>query len=364
MRRSVAYYVSGHGLGHAARAGEVVRALAALGVADRIHVRTRAPAEMFGEFTGTPVTVHPVSTDAGAVEETPLRIDPRRTLEAAGDVLRRRDEIIAAEQAFIREAGVGLIASDAPFLAGDVGAAAGVPCLALTNFTWDWIFEPYAEQFPEYQDVVRQVRGGYAAMTGWLRLPFAQSTGAFSQVWDVPLVARHPGHRRAESAGALGVDRDSRPRVLIGMRGGVPHDTVLAAVRDTRDFTFLYPGEWPGDAPENLRPFQVTDDLSFSDAISAADVVVAKLGYGTLADCIATGNTRLLWPPRQGFREDEITAEEAPAHLPMQELPLADFERGRWREHLRKLMRVPFPATPTRTDGAEVCARMLAGWLA
>ncbi len=365
MRRSVVYYVSGHGLGHAARAGEVVRALAALEVAEHIHVRTRAPAEMFGGFSGTPVTVHPVSIDAGAVEESALRIEPRLTLDAAMEVLGRRREILAAEQAFVRDSHAGVIASDAPFLAGEIGAASGVPCFAVTNFTWDWIFEPYTEQFPQYQEVVREVRTGYAAMTGWLRLPFAQPSGPFSRIWDVPLVARHPDRDREECLQLLGpAGGDARPRVLIGMRGGVPPETVLAALRDAPDFMFLYPGEWQGDVPENLHPFQVTDDVSFSDAISAADVMVAKLGYGSIADCIATQNTRLLWPPREGFREDEITARDAPAHLPMRELPLDDFERGNWGDHLRKLMEVPYPATPTRADGAEECARLLAGWLA
>jgi hypothetical protein len=66
------------------------------------------------------------------------------------------------------------------------------------------------------------------------------------------------------------------------------------------------------------------------------------VGYGILADCIACG-VALLYPPRQGFREDEISLRECPRYLRMRELPPEDFHGGRWDEHLRSLLAQPTP---------------------
>jgi predicted glycosyltransferase len=50
------------------------------------------------------------------------------------------------------------------------------------------------------------------------------------------------------------------------------------------------------------EPFQglrLGSSLDFSDLLVVSDVVVSKLGCGTIAECIAAG-TRLVWPPRRG----------------------------------------------------------------
>ena len=98
------------------------------------------------------------------------------------------------------------------------------------------------------------------------------------------------------------------------------------------------------------------------DLLRACDVVESKLGYGIVADCIANG-TALLFPPRQGFREDELTRERAPAFMRLREIPPADYESGAWSAPLRSLLESPAPPGAPATDGAEVCAALLSRWL-
>jgi len=74
----LAYYISGHGYGHAARAREIILALRQLRPAEWRPGRSR----------------------------------------------------------FIQENRISLVLADIPFLTGPASATAGVPCIAIGNFTW------------------------------------------------------------------------------------------------------------------------------------------------------------------------------------------------------------------------------------
>ena len=87
-------------------------------------------------------------------------------------------------------------------------------------------------------------------------------------------------------------------------------------------------------------------------------MVVSKLGYGMIADCIAAG-TRLAWPRREGFREDEVTEREAPRYLRMAEVPREEFRAGEWTPALNRTMALPPPTEQMPLDGAAACARII-----
>jgi L-arabinokinase len=387
MTRRVLFYVSGHGYGHARRCGQVIAALRALAPDVDVRVRTTAAARMFDGVLPA-ANVSPCDVDAGAAERSPLEVDAAGTLDRIAATLARRDAVVAAELPVLRELRPGLIVSDIPFLAGDVAAAADIPCVGLSNFTWDWIAERYVEAEaaspacagrPDRRRVLGAMSDSYAKMQAVLRLPLGGVSAAFRQVIDVPLVANHARRGRDEVLRALAIDpADGRPRVLFGIRGAIPTETLAAAAREAPDLLFLCPTNEPGDVPPGVlpvplgRPMASTGrtagggspaaavTLDFSDALQACDAVVGKMGYGLVAECIVSG-VALVWPRRAGFREDEVTERDGPRVMRMRELPAADFRAGRWAEHLRAAVALPGPPEVMRADGAEVCAAWIAG---
>jgi predicted glycosyltransferase len=133
MPATLLYYVSGHGYGHARRSAEVIRALRAAAPDVNVYVRTSAPAHLFANLATGPVTAPFI--DVPVVERDALSIDWRATVGAAADVLRRRRALVAREVEAVRELDPSLVVADVPFLAGDLAAALGVPCVAVSNFT-------------------------------------------------------------------------------------------------------------------------------------------------------------------------------------------------------------------------------------
>lgn len=368
MRHTVLFYVSGHGLGHAVRSAEIVRALAARGDVDAIYIRTSAawppltPPKLGGKGgPTTPVHVSPTAIDAGAVERNPLAIDAERTLARAAEVLACREERVAAEAEFARRAGATVIAADAPFLAGEVAAAAGVPCFAVTNFTWDWIYEPLAAACPRHAGVLEPIRDAYRKMAGWIRLPFHHDSDLFPRVIDAPLVARHPAHCPDQVLATLGLDPDDhRPRVLIAMRGGIPEGVLRRAAAGCPGFLFLDLAESPRPPEGNLRRVAIPAGLTFTDVLSICGFAVSKLGYGVVSECVAAG-VGLLWVRRSGFREDALIPRQAERCTRLHEIPIDDYHAGDWAGHLERLRAMPAPAERMETNGALVCAELLAG---
>jgi hypothetical protein len=328
--RSVLFYISGHGYGHAVRIGEVIRALRQLRPDWRVLVRTQAPRHMMPEH----VEFSCAEIDSGVVErQAGVVMDEAATLLRLQEFLHRWDDLVAREVEFVKEQRVDLIVADIPPIAGDIAHTACLPCIGISNFTWDWIYEPYA---PQHLD---RLERGYAQMSALLRLPFFQPSrlDVFQRVVDAPLIAR----RKARKTVALA----TKKRVLLGSRAQVSAETLDRAAREAPEFELVTPG--PGS--------------TFTDEFAACDMVIAKLGFSMLAECIAAQKP-ILYPPREGFREEEILQEHVGEHVSAVAIPLQDFYAGNWGPFLRELGALPRIVSGLRTDGAEFCAQFLANW--
>ena len=350
------FYITGHGFGHARRMAQVARALAARSAGSSIHIRTAAPAHIFEPLPG--INVDHSNIDCGLIEKDALTIDREASLTRLVGFMRGRDAIIGHELTVVRAIEPALIVADIPFLAGDVATAAGAACVGISNFTWDWIYENLFGDDPRYADLAPAIVAGYAKMNALLELPFGQTCPAIGHKIPTPLIAAHSVRDKQQILCGLGLADDVRPRVLLGMRGGLPPDTLIAGVQDAPAFLFLCPHAPATGLPDNARGIIIGPDLDFSDAVAISDVVISKLGYGIVSDCIAA-QARLLWPPREGFAEDQVMAARAPRSLRMLPIPRDDFRHGRWGSYLREAMQLAAVLDLPRTDGAGVCADFL-----
>src|SRR5580704_6206460 len=136
----ILYYISGHGFGHASRAIELIRELRVQRSDARIVVRTSVPRWLFAPIAGGDVQVQALETDTGVVQTDSLHLDEEQTARNAGRFFEDFDRRAAIEAELIRGIGADLVAGDIPPLAFAAARRAGVPSVAIGNFTWDWIY--------------------------------------------------------------------------------------------------------------------------------------------------------------------------------------------------------------------------------
>jgi hypothetical protein len=94
--------------------------------------------------------------------------------------------------------------------------------------------------------------------------------------------------------------------------------------------------------------------LYHPDLVAGSDAVVGKLGYSTLAEAYRAG-APLGFICRPAFRESDVLAKYARAHIASVEVSEAEFESGDWDAFLPELLSRP-RRTVTRPNGADEIA--------
>jgi len=158
----LAVYVSGHGYGHSTRTAEVLGAVRARDARLPIAVSTSAPGFLFEGTVAPPLSVRRVECDVGLIQKDALVIDEDGTAEAWRSFRAGWGALVARESAWLREAGARLVLGDIPPLAFAAAAEAGVPSVALGNFSWDWIYGHLAGRVPALAEAAAHAAEAYA----------------------------------------------------------------------------------------------------------------------------------------------------------------------------------------------------------
>jgi L-arabinokinase len=356
----LAVYVSGHGFGHATRTAEVLRVVRARAPGLPVVVCSTAPASLFEGVVAPPLEVRRVAGDVGLAQKDALVIDEEGSVRAWRALVADWDAKVAAEARWLRASGARLVVGDIPPLAFEAAAAAGLPSIGVSNFSWDWIYGQLARRVPELGPAAEWAAAGYRHAERLLRLPFAGECAAFRAIEDVPLVARRPRVERAEARRLLGLD--GRPALLVSFGGvGIPGLRPDAFGRLAGWQVLLTGPLGDGLPPANTRRLEGATlqraGLRYEDLVAAADVVLTKPGYGIVSDCIAA-RTRLVYTERGDFAEYPVMVAEMPRYLPALHVANDAVREGRLADALAAVVALPFPEPP-RLDGADVVASRL-----
>jgi L-arabinokinase len=337
------FYISGHGFGHASRSVEVINALVARRPGLRVIVRSQVAPWLIRRTADPVVELMPVETDTGVVQIDSLRLDVAASLARARDFMASFARRVAAEAAFLREQQASVVVADVPPLGIAAGRAAGLPAIALGNFTWDWIYAHYDGG----ADLARQLGETYAQATLGLRLPMSGGFDTVPRVQDVPFVARRSSRDRGDTRRALGLPLDAR--VVLSSFGGYGPGPV------NRPSVPGYHVLWPGDIDEAAM---YRRGYRYEDLEKAVDVIVSKPGYGIISECVAH-DIPLLYTSRGDFREYQVLVDAMPRFLRCAFIAPEELFSGEWAPHLDRLLAQPPPPERPAANGAEVAAELI-----
>lgn len=334
---------------------EVIRALAELRPNAAITVRTSAPQRLFANVSAsspTPLTFFSVQCDTGMVQADSLGLDVVESIRQANAFHAQLREKAEIEAECLRQSRADVVVGDIPPLAFAAAGLAGLPSVAIGNFTWDWIYEGYPEQ--PCDRLIQTIRGAYRKASAALRLPMS---GGFAELdaitRDIPFIARRSRREPPEIRRALGIP-GGKPVVLMsfGAYGLTGLDT--AGLRRLRDYAIVTTDPAPGLL--SVSDQQLHDaGCRYEDLVHAADVVVTKPGYGIISEAIAN-DTAMLYTSRGRFPEYDVLVREMPAYLRAQFIDQDDLLAGRWAEPLERLLSSERPGATPDLNGARTAA--------
>jgi L-arabinokinase len=345
---SIAYYITGHGFGHAVRSTQVIRSLKKARPDLRIHVRTTAPSWLFHDS----VIYHRQSIDVGIRQPDSLTMGLAETLGACRALHQSFPKLIDREVQFIKSEQIKLVIGDVPPLCFEIAARASVPSVAITNFTWDVIYRAYLREYPDFLPVVEEIESFYSKAGLALTLPYPCEMNVFPRREPIPWVTRVSSLSKAQARTKFKLPA-SATIILLSFGGLGLERLPWEPLRRLGEYFFVATGKTVmSDGNLLILP---DEQPQYEDLVRAVDAIVTKPGYGIVADAIAH-QLPMLYTDRGEFPEYPRLVEALNDCATAEFIPQSELLSGNIAPYLQTPLQKPpnWPEVPL--NGAQVAA--------
>jgi len=351
----MAYFISPHGYGHAARAAAVMEAIYKLDPSIHFDIFTRVPRRFFHDSLSGSFGYYSLLTDVGLVQKSPLKADLQKTLNRLNHFLPLDHSLIKDLADLVKEKGCRLIICDIAPMGIAVAKEAGIPSLLVENFTWNWIYQEYVKQDGQMEKHIHYLKGLFDAADFHIQTePVCCRHHVNLTTFPVSREIRTPAYEVRKS---LGIPKNAKT-VMITM-GGIPEQyPFIEQLSRYQDIHFIVPRA--GERMQiqgNLALLPHHSEYFHPDLVNASDAVIGKAGYSTIAEIYYAG-VPFGYIARCRFRESQVLVSFIETQ--MNGLPIAEnkFYDGTWLSYLPELLalsRIP----PKGPNGASKVARFI-----
>jgi UDP:flavonoid glycosyltransferase YjiC (YdhE family) len=341
----IAYFISPHGYGHAARSAGIMAALTTLDPALRFEIFTLVPEWFFQASQVGDFGYHPLLTDIGLVQESALRENLPETWRRLAEFLPFKATQLKPIAEKVKALGCQLIVCDIAPLGIAVAREAGIPSVLVENFTWDWIYEGYVKYERRLAQYMAYLHDLFQAADYHIQAaPACDPQPADLMTSPISRKARTPA---AQIRQQLGISEGAKA-VMVTMGGISWEYNDLAGLENERDTYFIIPGAAPQvERRGNLIALPHHSAFFHPDLINASDAVIGKVGYSTMAEVYQAG-VPFGYVARPKFRESQVLADYIKKEMVGLPISEAQFVDNRWLSSLPALLSLP------RTEGGEV----------
>ncbi len=351
--KKVAFFISSHGFGHAARCCAVMEALHEKDKSVIFEIFTTVPQFFFCDsLPSENLRYHNFMNDAGLIQHTPLEIDICRTVEIIDSILPFSDNRLE-EIRSLMDTLPDIIISDISPMGLVFADKYKIPSILQENFTWDWIYEDlikYNSRFETFSNYLAPVFN-----SADIRVQLPPVCRKVSGSVEIAPVSRKIRKSSEVVKSELNISTE-KPVVLITMGGFSGTSALPEALKESHNYNFIITGQQAHTRRDNIITLPKDSPFFHPDLVNASDIVVGKPGYSTIAEVYNT-KKKFGYFPRPGFREAPVLENFIDNNIPS--VKLDNFEKGEWISSLRSLTDLPdFPASDV-TNGAESIAEII-----
>lgn len=275
MLQQVMFFVSEEGAGHKVRESCVANVLAQKDV--KVVFQTR-DAEFVRVMLDPRVQVVPV-TNPFELRKNAFGVDVKETLASLADYVPRSKNWVDQMTRSKNVLDSDVLVTDIVEEVGLIGRRTGKPVIATCHFTWHWLLDQLGAEFA---DVSAYLKGCFT-VDRFLYPPFSKNPESFPNRQPIDLIVRQPRPKRGVRT-EFGVNA-TKPVIAIGKS----EVNILNCLRHyPRDLgkTGL---KFISNSNIGSSFWLIPDGSRFHDYVNAADMVIVKGGYNTIAECLAYG---------------------------------------------------------------------------
>jgi L-arabinokinase len=238
-----------------------------------------------------------------------------------------------------------------PF-AFDVACKAGIPSIALSNFTWYDIYREYLADGDGFKPYLDEIAAQYNRADLFLSMFPANPMEYIKKKKDISLIGRSGKPVREQISRRYGFE--SKKKIALIYIGCYGLDNVswerLGPLSDW-EFLSLY------DVMNRPSNFHVVNKqwLRYEDLMASADIVISKPGYGVVSECFLNG-IPLLYIPRTNFAEYPVLKAAIDSWSGGYQINECELSSCEWIDRLNFIAEREKPH-PVETDGVEMCVQ-------
>jgi UDP:flavonoid glycosyltransferase YjiC (YdhE family) len=351
-KQRIAYFISPHGFGHAARASAVMEALSERNPTIYFDIYTTIPSWFFQEKLSTNFYQYSIHTDIGLAHTTPFQTDLPLTIEQLDNFYPFQSQRIVELANQLKQTGDSLVICDISPLGLETAKQANIPSVLIENFTWDWIYGEYEYTYPQINSHIQYLKSVFQNATFHIQTEPICARGK-TDLFATP-VSRKTKISRAVTRNQLGIKPDEK-MILITTGGIKQKVSFLNKLISLKNMIFVIPGgNNRFEVTDNIIQFPHHSDFFHPDLVNASDAVIGKAGYSTIAE-VYHAQVPFGHVSRPDFRESQKLVEfieREMTGLPIQE---HEFQDGTWVSRLEELLALPKPQKPEQ-NGADLIA--------
>jgi hypothetical protein len=355
-KTNIAVFVSSHGFGHAARISAIMTSLKELLPEIHFEVFTEVPNWFFLDSLHSSVfNYHVLKTDIGLIQKSPLEEDLPVTLDILKKFIPFENSVIESIAGKLKNLNCAMVLCDISPLGIAIAKNAGLPSVLIENFTWDWIYEGYAEFRQGFNPFIEYLNRYFK--TADFRIQTEPVCHFIENSMHVNPVSRSPKNPVQTTQKKLGIQ--SGRKVILITLGGVPakHD-YIEQLQKFKDIDFILPINV--DKPRrdgNCIILPHHSDFYHPDLVAASDAVIGKLGYSTLAEVYQAG-IPFGFITRDAFRESKPLSVFVENTMPSIKFTQDDFVNGTWIQAIPELLALE-REDKNRINGAGEAASLI-----
>ncbi len=335
----LAYFISSHGFGHAARAVAVMNAIYERLPTARFEIFTLTPPWFFEESLRAPFNLHLVKTDIGLVQQNPLEENVEQTLNELDAFLPFDQALVSNLAKQISKAKCHLVLCDIAPLGIAVAHTVGIPSVLIENFTWDWIYELYTIEYPRFRSHIEYLRKVFNSTDHHIQTEPVCNPKKTASLTTFP-VSRKPKTPTHEIRRQLKIP-DNHHMVLVTM-GGIPERfDMLRDLPNLDGISLVIPGgSHQTEFTNHMVLLPHHSNFYHPDLVFASDAVIGKAGYSTIAEAYFAG-VPFGFISRPNFRESSVLTAFIQHRMIGLKIPSSTFQNGNWVKAIPQLINLP-----------------------
>lgn len=352
-----AYFITAHGFGHASRACAVMQSILEKDSTIRFEVFTQTPEWFFKNSLSADIGYHHLETDIGMVQTSPFKDDINATLNRLRRLLPFDLELLAATGDVVKQLRCEMVLCDIAPMGIAVADAADLPSVLVENFTWDWIYTDYQSASNQFQPYIDYLKTHFRGATYHIKTePFCQPG---NPDLIVAPVSRKPRNQATAVRARLGVGKTEK-MVVLTMGGISDRKDYTAGLERFSGIHFVIPGvDYKLRRRANLTLLPSRSDFFHPDLIHAADAVIGKAGYSTIAEVYQAGKP-FGYVAKPAFRESSVLIPFIQDRLAGVPISREELYNSTWVKKIPRLLSMPVDRRERENGADEIAEFVLA----